>query len=459
MLSHDRYDESLDLPAPQATSVDFVLLHQQAKQIAAQLRTRKEDIERREAELSQQLAEFNHDMRQARLWLDNEREELSDRDEEVNQRQRALDRRINWLLKVDDPDAFAPADEDDADDELLDGRLAAIAELMRRWHAERLALNVGRDELRLDRERLNDERRQVEQELTTQRENALRNVHAALEQIEKHRESLDRREETFKTEHDEWLRRRSELSTAHAQLDEQLQHRQAQLLDREQWLLDAEQKYAEACLQLQHEAAALVAEREQVASQARIDRQRLAEEYRGREQELLARRQIVERESEEIDSRRAALEREHDEVMQQHRETLELRLATEELWTQMSGEIPSARVTRALNQTRQRLADHYQCETTEIDRRQIELDETRSSIGEQLELLAQRNEQLQSWWSSRQAQVDQQAAALVAREQQLDQQANEYRQAQQRAQHERMQLEQEIRRLAGELRIQTLRFA
>ena len=68
--------------------------------------------------------------------------------------------------------------------------------------------------------------------------------------------------------------------------------------------------------------------------------------------------------------------------------------------------------------------------------------------------LVQLRDGLRQWAAAREAQIEQQATALVQRELALDTQQDEFRQAQQAWQADRRRYEQQIRDLAAQLRPQ-----
>ena len=62
-----------------------------------------------------------------------------------------------------------------------------------------------------------------------------------------------------------------------------------------------------------------------------------------RADELIARKsEQLQRKSESLDRRQAAMDQLQADVTRMHRESLELRLATEELWVRLSGKAPPA---------------------------------------------------------------------------------------------------------------------
>ena len=84
--------------------------------------------------------------------------------------------------------------------------------------------------------------------------------------------------------------------------------------------------------------------------------------------ELEEQRRAVARRSEQLDRSRAALEQFRGELGQLHRETLEIRLATEELWVQLSGVAPPAALIQSLGGIRNKLAEHYRSAQSELRR-------------------------------------------------------------------------------------------
>jgi hypothetical protein len=95
-----------------------------------------------------------------------------------------------------------------------------------------------------------------------------------------------------------------------------------------------------------------------------------------------------------------------------HRETLEIRLATEELWVQLSGAAPPVALTRSLARIRSQLADDYRLAKAELDGQRQELDRLREEMKQQHERLVCRKRELEIWARQRQAELQQQAAHL-----------------------------------------------
>ncbi len=130
-----------------------------------------------------------------------------------------------------------------------------------------------------------------------------------------------------------------------------------------------------------------------------------------------------------------------------HRETLEIRLVTEELWVQLSGAAPPAALTRSLGSIRTKLADQYRQANAELADRKKELETIRSQLLEQHEALVEQRRRFEQWVAGCQEECQQEASRLAAREQQFHHKEVELCEQSQRWQAERMKCQQEIRRL------------
>jgi hypothetical protein len=129
-----------------------------------------------------------------------------------------------------------------------------------------------------------------------------------------------------------------------------------------------------------------------------------------------------------------------------------MRLATEETWAQLSGALAPASLTRSISQVRAKLADHYRATLEEMAQRSEQLESVRRDLAEQLNDLELQRQELAGWSERRQADVEQQAARLVDREQELDRQQQHYEQMESQWSIERGDYQAEIRRLLATIR-------
>jgi septal ring factor EnvC (AmiA/AmiB activator) len=128
-----------------------------------------------------------------------------------------------------------------------------------------------------------------------------------------------------------------------------------------------------------------------------------------------------------------------------HRETLEIRLATEELWAQLSGAAPPAALTRSLGRIRTQLADQYRLANAELLEQKKELAAIRDQLAAQYEKLVGQKQQFERWADGRREETEQQASRLIAREQELSDAAARFTEQSRRWEIERREYEQEIR--------------
>ncbi|HEY5313072.1 MAG TPA: hypothetical protein VIK18_11155, partial [Pirellulales bacterium] len=161
-----------------------------------------------------------------------------------------------------------------------------------------------------------------------------------------------------------------------------------------------------------------------------------------------------------LDLRRASLEQSQQELIDLHRETLELRLSTEELWTQLAGSVPPAALSYALGQTRTRLDDHCRMTLQKINEGRAEAEQLRTELAEAHARLQYDSQELERWAQRRSQELDQHAAGLAARERQLDEQERAGSEAREGWIRERLELEQELRDAREQLRkaTATMRF-
>ena len=132
------------------------------------------------------------------------------------------------------------------------------------------------------------------------------------------------------------------------------------------------------------------------------------------EKRLLAERKI------ELDRRKSVLQRMQDETQALHREALEMRLVTEQVWAELSDQVPSDHLNELLNSLRSRLDDHYATMNNTVQERRDEVIALKQHLQEkQLELRGQ-SQKLQEWVESRHDEIKGLAAQLDAREMLLD---------------------------------------
>ena len=134
---------------------------------------------------------------------------------------------------------------------------------------------------------------------------------------------------------------------------------QAELTKRCEELKRVEHRLRDARVQLEECRAQLIQKRAEFDAHV-TEQRKLFENYQNDvETELDQRRKKLDNQARANEQIRVILERCRKEVEQKHRDTLQLRLATEELWVRMSDGAPSTAMLQSLSKIRSRLADEY----------------------------------------------------------------------------------------------------
>ncbi len=399
-------------------------LRRQARQLAAHLQTRQQDLDRREAEINARIALLENGERAARIWLAARRSELSEWEEALKEREQALAAHQQALARAEqDRDGYR-------------GELAARAQELSELEARLSRRQQALDELEASL-------RQREQSLQ-QSQAALDAVAASLDEgqrelergrawLEGERIALARRAEEQQAA---MLAAEAELAQRRATLEAEQATAEAALAARAQALAEREAdldargaalaKHAalaqgnvqhgvagEACqvpatpaamLQAGCAADELARREEELAARAaeqeaafRLERQRFADSVRRWEARLARQRQALARQSERLDRRKAALEKSRAEVAELHREALEWRIVTEELWAELTGWYRSGALQQTVAELRRRLAEHYRLAAADAAEQRQALAAMRDELAAAADRLAQARRELVDW--------------------------------------------------------------
>jgi hypothetical protein len=385
-------------------------LRLQAQQLSEHLGREQANLDRREAELQSRAAQLEQHERTNRLWL-------KDRHEELAERQRALAAREDQLRALDRREAAASAAETKA------------RERMREIEAAAAALN---DAARAHDQLLEDlERRSAD--FDTRRTATLDLIRRFLSG--QHLSAASRATPNIGLARDEL----DEL----ADLLAQLQHRRTNIAEVESHLRRAETDIAEF-------RQALASDRKQFDLERHSDRRR-QESRQLAEADLERRRQALEIASQQVELRRAAVDQLQAELRTLQRETLETRLAAEEVLAELTAVVPHAQLSRRINQARARLADYYRVEQDDLNAQRQQLEALAVQISQQHERLDSQKRELDEWLRRRRSEAAAAAARLAQREDQIEQQAARLERQRFDWHHERQEYQYEIARLLAEL--------
>ncbi len=434
------------VPVSDDVAVARQWLARQARQISSHLKRRQSDLDRREAQLHRQLAELENERRTGRLWFNERQEEHNQRDAELAQRQRELEEQGSRLTAAERY-ADAARQESLQDVAAREQKLSELHAKLETWAAQLFqreqAAHAAQDELANLRLKTEDQLRHARQITDSRREASLELVRLAQQGIERRRQAL----EEIERSHAERL---SEADLRLAQARRELNLAAAQIEDRRRAVEEAEALLAQGQADLERERIKLAQRRAmpEPAVAAPTAPPRTADD----DEQLAAKRRYLVRLEEELESRRQSLEQLRDELARAHRESLEMRLAAEELWGQLSGTAPPALLTQALGEVRRRLADHYRLAEAELEERRKELSSLEQRLADQADRVKRRQQDLYAWVAKRQEELDRQSQDLSQRQTELTREQVRLKRGADDWLSERAGYQEEIRRLMSKLR-------
>ena len=370
----------------------------QISQLAEHLRERLREVDRREAATNARAGQLEADLRTSRMWI-------REREMEFQEREGELRRRIEELQ-----DRLSPSG--DSASELVDveTRLQELSERERQLQARELEMRERRFELERQASAVSHGRQLWQQQ----------------------REQQER-----------------ELAVRQQQLTASIE---AQGRDREEALQAGEKMLVEHALQLDREREELLADRRTWEQQKVREREAINDLKNSAEGELTDRRTRLEARHDWVERQRVGLENVRNEALSLHRQSLEMRLLAEQLWSQITSRLSPAEVTQSLAQLRTKLAEQYRLEEEQLGAKQRDLVELAERITAQHHDLAQLRSGLRDWAAARQTEIEHQASALINRELALDAKEDGFRHSQNAWQADRRRYEQQIRDLQNQLR-------
>jgi hypothetical protein len=241
-----------------------------------------------------------------------------------------------------------------------------------------------------------------------------------------------------------------QVSVSDTEKAEELRHASEALDKRQQWLDEAERRLAASQADAEGLCAQLAADRREYIEQSTALRRQIDAERREAMAEIDEKRQAMQRRARHVDECAAALRQLRGELLRVHQETLEIRLATEELWARLSGVAPPAALTQSLGRIRSKIGEQRRQAQTEISEQKKELETIRCELAVEHEKLAERKRQFEQWVAASQEDCRQQAERLVAREQEYQEREIVLRQQAQRWQAERLRYQLELGRLQSQ---------
>ncbi|MDR0391525.1 MAG: hypothetical protein LBH59_06440 [Planctomycetaceae bacterium] len=273
-----------------------------------------------------------------------------------------------------------------------------------------------------------------------------------LDELDKREKLIEERNNELNEFEAKLKRREAEVAT----IDESLKAREYQISLEAPRYANLQQREAEL-LESQSEVTrireSLVKERHQMQKATEAERRRLRES-----QELAVRRIEDERhnltqQNKRLEQTRLAIDRSREELGRMHRETLEIRLATEELWIKLAGNSASEDLKISVSNIRAKLTEEYRTNMLKIDEQKSELEESRNDIIKQNEILAAQREQLEEWIASNEMILKERESALANREEECEKRQNRLDELITKTQQERIDMEKEIKLLQEQIEI------
>lgn len=430
----------------------------QAGQLAEWLQQQQRDLAERTEAIETQEKDLAEKLASAYEWLEEQRHKLDEREEE-----------LDLLENPEEPSGPTPEQVEaielrnrelderqlhlDVETEKHIEERAKFAEHQQRLDDRQAKLVKAEKALQEKQSEQSDAIREANQavSLQTLREEELNLVDERLKNQNAEIEERERRLDLRKQEIDSAIDRYERLDHAERRIAE-LQEQIADQAKRETYLEEAESLLAE-------ERVDLAQQRERFEKESQALRKKLTNESDAFEQdrsawqaEYKAMLEHAERRESEIDRRESALERLQVELQTTQREVLEMRLATEETWAQLTGLLAPAALTRSISKVRVQLADHYSHALQQINDSRGELREASAKIGAEFESLEQRRVSVEEWSLRRHEALGEAASRLEGREKELNRQQRQYEQYEARWASERESYREQIRTLLVELR-------
>lgn len=482
----------------------FQQLRLQLEQVAGHLRSQQYQLDRREAQLHSQLAQQENEIRTSRLWFREQRQELTEREAQTLERQQQTEaaqlerqaereaqllqreqelesQRAGLIENLSQREAELARRESDFDSrsaawakdrsEWIDAQTHIEAECRdakQQWQEQADALAVKHRELEQDRQSI---ARQL-QEAAPQRSGDRNAPYPAAnggsvsnaDQPPAEIEALDRQVNTTLDvvrqflAGEQLLNRESANASGSTMASDmpavlgELRAAIAKLASRQKNLEEAEALLIDGQAALEQNRRQFAAGRQSWHEHCELERRRLADDRRRAEAEMEKKLRAITERGEHLQRRTAAVDQLRAEVLRAQRETLELRLATDEIWAQFAGSVPPPVLTQSMARIRSKLAEQYQLERAELAERQKQLEALAGRLDSQREKLNQQKLAFEQWLGERRGEIEGQASRLVAQELEIARRQSELEEQSQQQQSERRIYEAEIRRLLGELR-------
>ena len=430
------------LDQSQLTTAEPVLI--QASQLANHLRTTKSEVEQCQTELNARVAELESEAREAQQWADQRNYELAQREQQQIDHVDELEQRAAELAAAE---ISADRRWDDREEELnqlscqLTEQQEELVRQQRQLEKQQAALRHAETEYRESRRRQQDADRAEQQQFTTWRNEQSDQLNRLHRNVEKFRETLDRREHRISERYEEVMAAHDNASQQQWQvIVEQLDQREAALDESEVNLREQQAVLKSEWNQLQEQ-------RQEIDAKLRSERREMAEQRRQVDGAQAVRRIELDERTQRVEEQWSVVQQLREDVLKMHRDALEMRLVTEQLWTSCNRQMSPEQATQAIAVLRRKLAEQLLLEQRSLDERRAEIEGLVERLDERRDKFVEERNELCLWKQQREAEIEEQAARLVAREQELATCEKQFRADRRKWEAERRQLVDQIERL------------
>ena len=435
-------------------------LQVEAAQLAVHLRTRQRTLDHRESEVNARLAQLEQEARSTTLWFSERQSDLVERLAAVERREHEADETYDRLAaaEVALENKAAAIDRELAEREQFLAQREAAVEL------RAVLLREEADRQQKTKQELDLQRQQAEaaieferQQIATQREASLAMVRQALAGLERYRSTIadesqavpkacNKGDSPIFVDHASTVPAKIGTVPEPDARQEEFRRAEAALLSRWQELDEAETEMAAELEQIRKLRREMIQRQQEIEATAHAERRQLALEHRNIQAQGAKQRQAFADRNADIDRRQAKIQAFQERLERVHCETLEIRLATEELWKQLCGAVPPARLSPGLAAIRAKLHEHYRVVREGLAAQKAELVAIRAELAAQHTRLTQEILQFDERSNGRRRELDQMADDLSARHAQLDRRDAQMAEQLHSWEIERVEYRQELRR-------------
>jgi len=276
----------------------------------------------------------------------------------------------------------------------------------------------------------------------------------AEEQLKRRHQELDQREAELEAREYRLVVGQTSIAAeaeawrhTHEQWRAQRQQREVELATRAQALAATAALLDRQTMWLQEDRRRWDQDHERAQEELQQLREHLSVQQHTFEHESAETRQRLAAWQESLLQRETSLEHLKQQVRDAHRETIELRLAAEQLWQQTALEASPVEATRALAELRTRLTDEFLTQRRELAEREDALTEAVQRLDQRCQEFLRQRHEWQRGAQHQQAVLEEQAARIAAREREIDARSHALRACEAAWQRERCELQSDIRAL------------